>query len=134
MFDPGLFLAAAKDVYNGKVISNDEACLRTAVSRAYYAAFLSVREVVRREYRNARFEVQHAELARSLASSADPIIASIGTRLNGLRIARNACDYRLGHTVIRRTVGLEIHNATVILDEVPGTYGRIPLGIPESRP
>ncbi|MGC8696582.1 MAG: hypothetical protein ACP5UD_09295 [Conexivisphaera sp.] len=46
-FRPADFLALAERLYQGAAGSEDQAALRTAVSRAYYAAFLTWREKVR---------------------------------------------------------------------------------------
>ncbi|MHA1594877.1 hypothetical protein DRO24_01050 [Candidatus Bathyarchaeota archaeon] len=51
MFDPLRFLDLAKNISkSGSVNPTEEATLRTAISRAYYAAHLHIRELLRRYY------------------------------------------------------------------------------------
>jgi len=71
---------------------SQEATQRSAVSRAYFAAFCSARNyaVNNLGYKPERGANDHAELRKHLQKQRYPELAS---RLNKLRQWRNACDY-----------------------------------------
>lgn len=105
MFDPADFLRLAEEMSAG-----DEARLRTAVSRAYYAVFLLARQ---------RFGVgdltpeAHREVYRTLYRRRGPTAAA---SMRSLRRLRNASDYNL-----RATIGAqEVARALELAREVRG--------------
>jgi uncharacterized protein (UPF0332 family) len=86
------FLAVAKQLAAG----GTEAEWRSAISRAYYAAFHVARELLE----DLRFAVPHADrahayLSRRLANCGEVQMQRAGTDLNALRGVRNQADYDL---------------------------------------
>ena len=76
--------------------SDDEATLRTAVDRAYYAAFLSARdELAAKGYASFAASSQaHGQVRAALSS----VRRRLGRRLSALRRARNRLTYETGPT------------------------------------
>jgi hypothetical protein len=75
-----------------------EAAWRSAVSRAYYAAF----HVARQLMEDLKFAVPRADRAHShlwlrLSNCGDPQVVAAGRNLNDLRRDRNWADYDLAH-------------------------------------
>lgn len=67
---------------------------RTAISRAYYAAFHKARTLLRRSgFHVPDAERAHAYLWLRLHNSGHPDVNNAGDHLNRLRIARNWADY-----------------------------------------
>jgi uncharacterized protein (UPF0332 family) len=84
------FLAAA----NRFLHSSEEADWRSAVSRAYYAAFHVARRLLMDlGFRVPRGERAHAYLWLRLSNCGDPQVTSSGRSLQGLRRDRNMADY-----------------------------------------
>jgi hypothetical protein len=83
-FDPLTFLALARDLAAG---SAEEANLRTAVSRAYYAIFLVIRDWVGLVGRDR----VHHKILQVLGRRNQQ---GIGTLLNDLRRLREIADYQ----------------------------------------
>ncbi len=92
-FDWGEFLELA-DFLAGDEASRrtTEAASRTAVSRAYYAAFCHARRhaLTRLRYRPAGTAADHVTLRRHLAQHG---FFRVARRLDDLRTWRNLCDY-----------------------------------------
>jgi uncharacterized protein (UPF0332 family) len=90
------FLLLAKQLAG----AGTEAEWRSAISRAYYAAFHVARELLE----DLRFAVPRADrahiyLSRRLANSGHPQTQQAGTDLNALRGDRNHADYDLRRPV-----------------------------------
>jgi uncharacterized protein (UPF0332 family) len=87
------FLAVANALAAGPT----EAEWRSAISRAYYAAFHTAREfLIRLRFRVPAGEQAHAYLWLRLSNTGDPAADSIGRLLRDLRGRRNNADYDLG--------------------------------------
>lgn len=87
------FLAVANALATGPT----EAEWRSAISRAYYAAFHTAREFMTRlRLRVPAGEQAHAYLWLRLGNSGDPAADVIGRLLRDLRGRRNIADYDLG--------------------------------------
>jgi len=80
LFDPEDFLFLAKRLIEE---SDDEATLRTVISRAYYGAFLALRSSM-----NAK-GATHKNFWTSV-QALDPALGEVGQRL---RLPRNSADY-----------------------------------------
>ena len=90
--NPPEFLTLARQLAAG----NSEAEWRSAVSRAYYAAF----HVARRLFEDLGFRVPRAEqahiyLAHRLQNCGEPAVQQAGIDLDALRRIRNQADYDL---------------------------------------
>ena len=81
MFDPSDFLDLAREL--GK---NNEARIRTAVGRAYYASFLAIRNAM-------AIEEKTPEVHRKVLSMLYKKNAVIANKLHYLRRQRNIADY-----------------------------------------
>ncbi|EKF49131.1 hypothetical protein H17ap60334_07433 [Thermosipho africanus H17ap60334] len=87
------FLSLAKDLVNFKLQHcSEEAAYRSAISRAYYAAFCYIRDYVidNLEFNPEKNANVHYLLREHLKKHGKIKVAS---RLNELRMRRNRCDY-----------------------------------------
>lgn len=77
------------------------ACYRTATSRAYYGAYLTVRALIRDEFGiSCRIDSQssdHQSLAQLLANSQVTQTVQIGYRLSNLHDSRKLADYDMNY-------------------------------------
>jgi uncharacterized protein (UPF0332 family) len=73
----------------------EEAALRSAVSRAYYAAYCCARDLAagRRELTPARLSSDHTLIIDHFRLDSNPTRRQIGTYLGRLRNNRNRADY-----------------------------------------
>ena len=106
--DPQTFLTLADEWVQGPT----EAHWRSAVSRAYYAAF----HVARLLLDDLGFEVErgdraHAYLTHRLCQCGQPEIGAAGTTLIDLRRSRNEADYGLKTPFSHRRAIQEVHTA-----------------------
>src|SRR5690348_1204103 len=127
---PADFCSIAEQLYRGDRLAIDETCLRTAAGRAYYAAFLEVREAVRRKYMQPGFDVHHRTLGNELKKVGGDV-GDVGLRLLALFEKRVDADYFPGRTLSKLEVGLAIKSAQAIIAKVPSITANIPAGIPE---
>ena len=100
MFNWNCYLVCAKRL----AASDDEADLRSAISRAYYAAFHTAMEFCRAVRIPMPYEVvrsgksdtsQHSRVIVALQKNANAHLRDAGLRLASLRTWRNSADYRL---------------------------------------
>lgn len=90
VFDFRAYLAVAERL----AASNDEAELRSAISRAYYAVFHRARDFVHAEgYCPGRARLDHREVWNALKRDPDPARAEIGERGDELHHLRRNADY-----------------------------------------
>lgn len=69
---------------------------RSAISRAYYAAFHVAAEVLRANgFAILENHAAHEQVTRHLLGSDDPTLMAVGSQLSDLRGMRNKADYRL---------------------------------------
>ena len=88
-----------------------EVALRSAVSRAYYAAFLRAREAA-----GISDNSEHSHrLVREHYLSAD---FAVGNRLASLRRKRNEADYEITKSFDSKTAGGLLRQAKAVLDNV----------------
>ncbi len=88
--NPRDLLEVADDLLGGL----KEAHWRSAVSRAYYAAFHEARHLLRQcGFAIPRSEQAHAYLWLRLSNCGHPDLANAGVELNDLRSQRNWADY-----------------------------------------
>jgi uncharacterized protein (UPF0332 family) len=86
------FLTVAQSLLSDR----SEAAWRSAVSRAYYAAFHRAREVLENlGFAVSRGERAHAYLWLRLSNCGNPRIQTTGAALRSLRQDRNRADYEL---------------------------------------
>ena len=76
---------------------------RTAVSRAYYAAFNVSAALLRGVgFGVSRGAAAHGEVQRCLANAGHPDLAAVASQLGDLHTERNRADYHLDRTDIER--------------------------------
>ena len=114
------FLQVADDLIQG----TREANWRSAVSRAYYAAFHLARQLLLDcGFDVARADKAHAYLWRRLSNAGQTDLQHAGRDLNALRTARNWADYDLDRPMDQATAVDKAENASDIVDllrTVPG--------------
>lgn len=96
MMDPHDYLEVAWTLLEG----DREAEWRSALSRAYYAAFHVARRLLLQcGFAVPRADQAHAFLWLRLSNSGHPDVRKVGIQLNDLRQARNRADYDLERSV-----------------------------------
>jgi len=119
VIDPSDLLEEAKEL--GKTSHSREVRRRTAISRAYYAAFHRANEVAQREgYRFDKAERtgMHKHLFRFLERSADIDVNTAVEILEFLKDQRINSDYRLRAEVPMHKVIEAIEQAEYLLTEL----------------
>jgi uncharacterized protein (UPF0332 family) len=87
-FDWGLYLNLAEEL---KEFRNDQAKLRTAISRAYYSAFIKARN--QSTFSTLKGPETHKKVMDFYKENQDPSAYTIGNNLDSLRKIRNNADY-----------------------------------------
>jgi uncharacterized protein (UPF0332 family) len=112
MMDARDFLEVAWDLVGGA----REAEWRTAVSRAYYAAFHTARDLLTEcGFTAPQAEQAHAYLWLPLANCGHPDVQSAGVKLNFLRQIRNRADYDIQRALDQATATDPLHRAAEIV-------------------
>jgi uncharacterized protein (UPF0332 family) len=107
------FLALAQRL----VSESAEVSWRSAVSRAYYAAFHVARELLEDiGFVVARADRAHAYLWRRLSNCGDPKVQAAGQQLNDLRGDRNEADYNLRLSLAQTVANGQVRAAQRIID------------------
>ena len=120
-FDWGKFIGLAEDLFNrAGDFSDREACLRTAISRAYYGAFGLARRVAESEGLDLTGGPEDHEKVRAFfLQSGDQRRRGIGAHLDRLRRKRNRADYDLTYSVTRRECMLSLEQARRLEQTLP---------------
>jgi uncharacterized protein (UPF0332 family) len=95
-FDWYQYLVLAEYLYDNRDTFPDrEACLRAAISKAYYAAFCSARNYARDCDRLVLDESaqDHGSVKKHYIRAPDPKNRQVGNSLDRLRDSRNQADY-----------------------------------------
>ncbi len=116
-FDWRDFLALAKTLQAGLGGVTTEASTRSAVSRAYYAAFCHARNyaVSNLSFRAGQNVDDHMRIRSHLSGRG---MLEVSRRLNQLRQWRNSCDYDDTVLNLGRIVGSAIHEAEAVLNRL----------------
>ena len=98
-------------------LSNEEAKLRSAISRAYYAAFIQARNHLRdrEQYLTPPGGNPHYDVPLQFQQSTDVRRRAIGVNLNRLRKHRNFADYADRFGGLPAATSLSIQRATQII-------------------
>jgi uncharacterized protein (UPF0332 family) len=111
----------------------EQAAIRTSVSRAYYASFLLIQDLILLRYgktlpqdlkRAIRTNKAHRVVARVL-ELADPVQAQYFINLRKLR---NRADYETGGSLLRRDLVKALKLAEAIVSNANSIVSRIDLG------
>ena len=106
--NPRDFLVVANILLAGPT----EASWRSAVSRAYYAAFHAARLLLRDlGFKTPRADQAHAYLWLRLSNCGDSQLQVAGQRLKDLRGERNRADYDIDVAMIRTNAATHVHEA-----------------------
>ena len=111
------YLLLAQYLNTNSTFNYPEALQRSAVSRAYYAAFCSAKE-----YAEIKFKIKflpdsdiHQEVRKTFKKNQRD---DISDNLNDLRILRNKCDYQNNvqnlHTIAKRAIQLADNTISVL--------------------
>ena len=116
MFPYDGYLALAKKLAS----DNDEACLRSAVSRAYYACFHLVKDYAEKLTGTtfALDGIAHKQVTDFLNQSTDANLQALGSVQARLRIRRAACDYDKTIANISGCAQVSIKDAESIFSKV----------------
>lgn len=117
-FDWRDYLRLAKELSNyAETSSLQEAAARSAVSRAYYAAFCWAMDYASKSlgFQRSGTAEEHATLRQLLQQSGQP---KTGSRLNNLRRWRNLCDYDANIS----NMGSLVQNALAYAEVVPQPF------------
>jgi uncharacterized protein (UPF0332 family) len=115
-FDWSDFLTLADALTDSDGNGDREASLRTAISRAYYAAF-GVARLRLRSVRQAtrRSAAEHGEIATFYATRYGEPGAEVAAVLGRLRNRRNAADYDDEFAAVEQICDLSIEDARYLL-------------------
>lgn len=95
---------------------NAEAEWRTAISRAYYSAFHTARQLLRDwGFQLARTDQAHVGLTRRLAVTGVAEYEKVARELSELRAKRNAADYDLDRECRRELAAQSVKTTGVLL-------------------
>ncbi len=120
-FDWSDYLDLARELYRqGVVHSSKEAELRSAISRAYYAAFCKARNHLRDKENRTLSEgpEAHVEVQDKFILSSDRRRREIGENLNRLRTFRNRADYRDIFSGLTNTTITSIELADDVISDI----------------
>lgn len=99
MFSPHEFVEIGDALREGKADGPGERRFRTAISRAYLAVYLTLRQEIRDARSDSAYDVEHGALAKWLADHVDPIVGRFGNEFRALWKKRTVSDYQL-HTAL----------------------------------
>ncbi len=113
-FDWKEYIKFSEELYNSKT---DEASLRSAISRAYYGAFGTIRP-----YCISRFNISsksnpeiHRTIIEKLKTSGNKLEYSTGNILSSLRDDRNNADYSSQFNITKSYVNKAISNSRSVI-------------------
>ena len=115
MFDWHGYLRLAHELAD----RDDEAAQRSAISRAYYAAFSLARQLLESEGVPLDAEGSiHSQVWDTFRNSADDVRYYIGIDGKGLRNFRNSADYENEFVDVRKRTGQAIRKAESIVSSL----------------
>ena len=126
-FDWVEYLTVARYLNGDVEACGDEGRWRSAVSRAYYAAFCHARNYARDifGYRPRYIPQDHEDVRREFANAAQRLageqrkqIANVALQLENLRRWRNECDYKDQLMGLRSMVVPALKEATILIDNL----------------
>ena len=126
-FDWSQYLLVAKELAGqGTILSSQEARLRTAVSRAYYAAFCKASNHLRDKDRlpiaRQNYEKhEHSYVINTFDSNGDPVRHGVGQDLRRLFSKRTMADYHDNAPgLTANQVALDLALAELVIANVDG--------------
>jgi uncharacterized protein (UPF0332 family) len=118
MFEWRDYLRIAEQLITGA--AKDEAALRAAVSRAYYAAFNVAKARLFAQNRMTALQVRNVHMAvwQHYSSSPDARELRIGQAGYRLRNARNSADYDADFPNVSRDAAMLVQQARNLIDSI----------------
>lgn len=111
--DPKDFLRVANDLAE----SDEAAELRSAVSRAYYAAFHVARKLlVDMGFEIAKGPAAHGDICKYLGNAANSTVVHAGSNIGDLRGWRNQADYEID--LAKHENSREVQKMVVITEQI----------------
>lgn len=122
------------DVFRVAVALNDrgqplgEARDRTIAGRSYYAAYLAIREAIRRRYAlSVDYRPGHEDVCNALQAPGETEgVRACGILLNTLRLRRVRADYHISQTVQESEAEDAIEEAKELLRRVQAVEASLP--------
>jgi uncharacterized protein (UPF0332 family) len=111
-FDWKEFIKFSEELYDSR---NDEASLRSAISRAYYGAFGAIRPYCTHKFQipsKSNHEI-HRMIIERLKSSSDRLEYSTGNLLSG-----NNADYDGSSSITKPIVNKAIHSSKAVISNL----------------
>ena len=115
---PEEFIGIASALQFGRLVPKGEACHRTVAGRAYYSAFLALREEVRKALKSPTWDPGHTPFITALKDMPSPT-SMVGESLDELFDYRVTADYDLQGSLDTRTAGSAINTAEQIVRNAP---------------
>ena len=124
MMDGKLFLGTAHFLRNNGA---DEAAYRSAISRAYYACFIVIRDLVfnacspeyrRKEGIRSERDIRHIPLQRYLKNGKVESVEQLGEDLASLYGSRLDADYNMRQTITKDDAQYAIEEAELVLQSL----------------
>jgi uncharacterized protein (UPF0332 family) len=132
-FNPRDFLDAARCINLRQPVPG-ESRYRSTMGRAYYSAFLAVREAIRRRFSHQHdYHPGHFQLAEALLRHANADVRRLGAPLNTLRSNRAHADYKLNDAFVEDQADESIVDAERVLVILATVEGMLP-DLPNVRP
>lgn len=120
--DPKTFLNTALFLCHH---GNHEAEYRSAISRAYYACFLTLQKILYvhcnpQTHINGKIskETSHRDVATYISQAQDISVKKIGIILKSLRGNRKDADYKMGKNIVKKDAEDAIYNATTLFNSL----------------
>jgi hypothetical protein len=99
-----------------KIASSAEQCVRTVAGRAYYAVYLTLRDLAKSVTGDPAFNIGHNALASHLDGyENNQQMEALAARVKELKYFREVSDYWPDVTVDRASVGLALNGAKDIV-------------------
>ncbi|RLE48412.1 MAG: hypothetical protein DRJ18_02100 [Candidatus Methanomethylicota archaeon] len=131
-FDPKNFLELSEQLYTDQSYYHiREAALRTTISRAYYAVFLTMRELVRKKLSNTQLIYSFEDISKSglihscIKRIMDRVDKYLGYVYGKLFMMRKRADYELNITIGDKDAEEAIGIARKLMDSLTKIYDSI---------
>ena len=128
MFEPEEFVAIAEALQSGSADGAAERRFRTAISRAYYAVYLTVRQHIRAARTDPSYDVEHGKLAKWLANHPDLTVGRFGTEFKDLFKRRTSSDYELHDVVTENAEKVSLLSARNLIGRAEAVVKLVPAG------
>jgi len=110
-----LFLGTARYLRDS---GSSEANYRSAISRAYYACFLVIRDLALQPLNSVNPYIPHPELQKYLKNASIKEIQQLGQDLASLHVDRKDADYNMSQTISADDANSAVMDAEYILNSL----------------